>query len=55
MTHVLTRVVLLAEMYSLLLEAYVKDPVEKDRLFHAITHIDCVRKKAEWAQKWIHR
>jgi len=42
------------EMYSLLLEAYVKDPVEKDRLFHAITHIDCVRKKAEWAQKWIH-
>eukprot|EP00882_Tetradesmus_deserticola_P013894 GHRQ01014759.1.p1 GENE.GHRQ01014759.1~~GHRQ01014759.1.p1 ORF type:complete len:221 (+),score=100.60 GHRQ01014759.1:960-1622(+) len=42
-----------SEMYSLLLESYVKDPVEKDKLFHAIQTVDCVKKKADWAMKWI--
>jgi hypothetical protein len=42
-------------MYSLLLESYVKDPVEKDKLFHAIQTVDCVKKKADWAMKWITR
>jgi ribonucleotide reductase beta subunit family protein with ferritin-like domain len=42
-------------MYSLLLESYVKDPVEKDKLFHAIQTVDCVKKKADWAMKWINR
>jgi len=42
------------EMYSLLIDAYVKDPVEKDRLFRAIETIPVVKKKAEWALKWIH-
>ena len=42
-----------SETYSLLIDTYVKDPVEKDRLFHAIDHLDCVGKKAEWALRWI--
>ena len=43
-----------SEMYSLLIDTYIKDPDEKDRLFNAITTIPCVSKKASWAQKWIH-
>jgi ribonucleoside-diphosphate reductase subunit M2 len=42
-----------AEMYSLLLETYIKDSAEKHRLFHAIDTIPCVQKKAAWAMKWI--
>lgn len=42
-----------SEMYSLLLESYIKDSSEKDRLFHAIETIPCVEKKANWALKWI--
>jgi ribonucleoside-diphosphate reductase subunit M2 len=44
-----------SEMYSLLLETYIKDPVEKDRLFHAMETVPCVKRKAEWALKWIDR
>ena len=40
-------------MYSLLLETYIKDPNEKNRLFSAIETVPCVKKKAEWALKWI--
>ena len=42
-----------SEMYSLLLETYIKDSVEKNRLFHAIETVPCVAKKAEWALRWI--
>lgn len=42
-----------SETYSLLIETYVKDPKEKDKLFHAIETMDCVKKKAEWALRWI--
>ena len=42
-----------SEMYSLLLETYIKDPMEKARLFQAIDTIPAVQKKAEWALKWI--
>ncbi|CAH9115741.1 unnamed protein product [Cuscuta europaea] len=42
-----------SEMYSLLLETYIKDSAEKDRLFHAIDTIPCVEKKAKWALRWI--
>src|SRR5690554_528048 len=42
-----------SETYSLLIDTYVKDPKEKDRLFHAIDTMDCVKKKAEWALRWI--
>ena len=41
------------ETYSLLIEAYIKDPDEKDYLFRAIETIPAVTKKAEWAMKWI--
>lgn len=40
-------------MYSRLIDTYIKDPKERDRLFGAIDHIPAVRKKALWAQKWI--
>lgn len=42
-----------SETYSLLIDTYVKDPKEKDKLFHAVDHMDCVKKKADWALKWI--
>lgn len=43
-----------SEMYSLLLETYIRDSKEKNRLFNAIETIPCVTKKAKWALNWIH-
>jgi ribonucleoside-diphosphate reductase beta chain len=42
-----------SETYSLLIDTYIKNPEERDKLFNAIEHLDCVRKKAEWALRWI--
>jgi ribonucleoside-diphosphate reductase beta chain len=42
-----------SETYSLLIDTYIKDPVEKDSLLHAIDTVPCVKKKAEWALRWI--
>ncbi|NCD70183.1 ribonucleoside-diphosphate reductase small subunit [Mucilaginibacter agri] len=42
-----------SETYALLIDAYIKDNKEKDRLFHAVETVPCVKKKAEWALKWI--
>jgi ribonucleoside-diphosphate reductase beta chain len=42
-----------SETYSLLIDAYIKDPVEKNRLFNAIDTVPCVQKKAQWALRWI--
>ena len=42
-----------SETYSLLIDTYIKDPIEKNRLFHAIDTVPCVQKKAQWALKWI--
>ena len=42
-----------SETYALLIDSYIKDPQEKDRLFHAVDTIPCVRRKAEWALRWI--
>jgi len=42
-----------SETYALLIDTYVKDPVEKNRLFHAIDTVPAVKKKAEWALRWI--
>jgi ribonucleoside-diphosphate reductase beta chain len=42
-----------SETYALLIDTYIKDPAEKDKLFHAIDTIPCVTKKAEWALRWI--
>jgi len=42
-----------SETYSLLIDTYVKDAREKDKLFNAIDTMDCVKKKADWALRWI--
>ncbi len=42
-----------AETYSLLIDTYIKDNVEKDRLFNAMDSLPCVQKKAKWALNWI--
>jgi len=39
--------------YSLLIETLIKDNVEKDKLFHSLENYPCIKKKADWAQKWI--
>jgi ribonucleoside-diphosphate reductase subunit M2 len=43
-----------SQTYSLLIETYIKDTLEKDRLFNAIDNFPCIKKKSDWAQKWIH-
>lgn len=42
-----------SETYSLLIDTYIKDKEEKNRLFNAIDTIDCVKRKADWALRWI--
>lgn len=42
-----------SEMYSLLIDTYVKDGDEKTKLFKAIENYPCIKKKADWAVKWI--
>ncbi|KAI8010344.1 Ribonucleoside-diphosphate reductase small chain A [Camellia lanceoleosa] len=42
-----------SEMYSLLLETYIRDSREKHRLFNAVENIPCVAQKAKWALDWI--
>jgi ribonucleoside-diphosphate reductase beta chain len=42
-----------SETYSLLIDTYINDQEEKARLFNAIETIPAVKKKAEWALKWI--
>ncbi|XP_076038755.1 ribonucleoside-diphosphate reductase subunit M2-like [Oratosquilla oratoria] len=42
-----------SEMYSLLIETYISDPEQKKSLFNAIETLPCVKKKADWALKWI--
>ena len=43
-----------SQTYSLLIETYIKDKEEKHRLFNAIENFPCIKKKSDWAQKWIH-
>ncbi len=42
-----------SETYSLLIDTYIKDSAERDHLFNALETVDCVKKKGEWALKWI--
>lgn len=42
-----------SETYSLLIDTYISDVAEKNKLFNAIETMDCVRKKADWALRWI--
>jgi ribonucleoside-diphosphate reductase subunit M2 len=42
-----------SETYSLLIDSYIKDPTQRTFLFDAIDTIPCIRKKADWAIRWI--
>jgi len=42
-----------SETYSLLIDTYISDATEREGLFNAIEHVPAVKKKAEWALKWI--
>ncbi|KAK9918696.1 hypothetical protein WJX75_006075 [Coccomyxa subellipsoidea] len=42
-----------SEMYSLLLEHYIRDVEQKDKMLRAIQTVPCVARKAQWAQRWI--
>jgi len=44
-----------SEMYSTLIETYIKDLKERQRLFNAIDNVPSVQKKARWALKWINK
>lgn len=41
------------EVYSLLIDTYIKNAVEKDRYFNSLNNFPCIKRKADWAQKWI--
>jgi ribonucleotide reductase beta subunit family protein with ferritin-like domain len=43
-----------SETYSILIDSYIKNTDEKNKLFNAITNFPCIEKKAKWALKWIH-
>jgi len=42
-----------SEMYSLLIDTYIKDSAEKTHLFEATKNFPCIAKKADWAKKWL--
>jgi ribonucleotide reductase beta subunit family protein with ferritin-like domain len=42
-----------SEMYSILIDTYIKDTDEKNKLFKAIDNFPCITTKAKWAEKWI--
>ena len=44
-----------SEVYSQLIDTFIKDPERKDHLFRAIDTIPCVGKKAKWAINWINK
>jgi ribonucleotide reductase beta subunit family protein with ferritin-like domain len=42
-----------SESYSLLIDSYVKDPVEKEKLFNAVSNFPAIKEKADWCLKWV--
>ncbi|CAN9254895.1 unnamed protein product [Alternaria alternata] len=42
-----------SETYSLLIDTYISEPKQRRYLFNAIDNIPCIRKKADWALRWI--
>ncbi|CAF96041.1 unnamed protein product, partial [Tetraodon nigroviridis] len=42
-----------SEMYSLLINTYIRDLKEREHLFNAIYTMPCVKRKADWALQWI--
>jgi ribonucleotide reductase beta subunit family protein with ferritin-like domain len=43
-----------SQVYSMLIDSYIKDEARRHQLFHAMDQFECIKKKAEWAQRWIH-
>jgi ribonucleoside-diphosphate reductase beta chain len=43
-----------SEVYSILIDTYVTDTTERDKLFNAVETFSCIKKKADWAIRWIH-
>ena len=43
-----------SEVYSVLIDTYIKDNAEKTKLFRAIDNYPCIKKKADWCKHWIH-
>ena len=43
-----------SQVYSMLIDSYIKDEARRHQLFHAMDQFACIKKKAEWAQRWIH-
>ena len=43
-----------SQVYSMLIDSYIKDEARRHQLFHAMDEFACIKKKAEWAQRWIH-
>ena len=39
--------------YSTLIDTYIKDKAQKEKLFNALQEYDCIKKKGDWAIKWI--
>ena len=42
-----------SEMYSLLIDTYINNKEDKTKLFNALENYPCIKKKADWAKKWI--
>ena len=42
-----------SEMYSILIDTYIKDTTQKNKLFKSLDNYPCISKKAQWAQKWM--
>jgi len=42
-----------SQMYSQLIETYIQDREEKHSLFNALENFECIKKKGDWAKKWI--
>jgi ribonucleotide reductase beta subunit family protein with ferritin-like domain/intein/homing endonuclease len=42
-----------SETYSLMIDTFIKDDQQKDKLFNAVFNFPCITKKADWAKKWI--
>ncbi|KAG8631613.1 hypothetical protein KVT40_000753 [Elsinoe batatas] len=42
-----------SETYSLLIDTYISEPRQRSYLFNAIDNIPCIKKKADWALRWI--
>ena len=41
-----------SEMYSVMIDTFIKDPTEKSKAFDAINNYPCIKQKADWALKW---